>query len=139
MPRRQLARAPARVLVLLTSILLGCQATTPQPALPDFDYRVTHFAGSPQSGARDVVADWEPPDALVAGTVYFTTFQPSNEVCSAGGRSWLSYMIVVSLLSGSCSFLISSCASPSTNVITSSSPARLKFARAVAARSGSIS
>jgi type IV pilus assembly protein PilY1 len=29
------------------------------------------------------------PDALVAGVVYFTSFQPTSEVCSAGGRSWL--------------------------------------------------
>jgi type IV pilus assembly protein PilY1 len=29
------------------------------------------------------------PDALVAGVVYFTTFQPNSEVCGSGGRSWL--------------------------------------------------
>ncbi|NIM20005.1 MAG: VWA domain-containing protein [Candidatus Latescibacteria bacterium] len=29
------------------------------------------------------------PDALVAGVVYFTSFQPTSEACSAGGRSWL--------------------------------------------------
>jgi len=29
------------------------------------------------------------PDALVAGVVYFTSFQPDSEVCSAGGHSWL--------------------------------------------------
>jgi type IV pilus assembly protein PilY1 len=29
------------------------------------------------------------PDALVSGVVYFTSFQPTDEVCTAGGRSWL--------------------------------------------------
>jgi len=29
------------------------------------------------------------PDALVAGVVYFTTFQPNSEVCGSGGTSWL--------------------------------------------------
>ena len=29
------------------------------------------------------------PDALVSGIVYFTTFAPTDEVCSAGGHSWL--------------------------------------------------
>ena len=28
-------------------------------------------------------------NALVAGVVYFTSFQPSSEVCLAGGYSWL--------------------------------------------------
>jgi type IV pilus assembly protein PilY1 len=29
------------------------------------------------------------PDALVAGVVYFTTFQPNAELCGSGGHSWL--------------------------------------------------
>jgi type IV pilus assembly protein PilY1 len=29
------------------------------------------------------------PDALVSGIVYFTSFAPTNEPCSAGGFSWL--------------------------------------------------
>lgn len=29
------------------------------------------------------------PDALVAGIIYFTTFAPSDEVCTAGGSSYL--------------------------------------------------
>jgi type IV pilus assembly protein PilY1 len=29
------------------------------------------------------------PDALVAGVVYFTTFQPNSELCGSGGHSWL--------------------------------------------------
>ncbi len=29
------------------------------------------------------------PDALVAGVVYFTSFQPNAEICGAGGRSFL--------------------------------------------------
>ena len=29
------------------------------------------------------------PDALVAGVVYFTSFQPNSEVCGSGGWSWL--------------------------------------------------
>jgi type IV pilus assembly protein PilY1 len=29
------------------------------------------------------------PDALVAGIVYFTTFQPNSELCGSGGHSWL--------------------------------------------------
>ncbi len=29
------------------------------------------------------------PAAIVAGTVFFTTFAPNAEACSAGGRSWL--------------------------------------------------
>jgi type IV pilus assembly protein PilY1 len=29
------------------------------------------------------------PDAIAAGTVYFTSFQPNSEICSAGGHSWL--------------------------------------------------
>ena len=29
------------------------------------------------------------PDALVAGVVYFTTFQPNSEICGSGGHGWL--------------------------------------------------
>jgi len=29
------------------------------------------------------------PDALVAGIVYFTSFQPNAEICGSGGHSWL--------------------------------------------------
>jgi type IV pilus assembly protein PilY1 len=29
------------------------------------------------------------PDALIAGVVYFTTFQPNAELCGSGGHSWL--------------------------------------------------
>jgi Tfp pilus tip-associated adhesin PilY1 len=29
------------------------------------------------------------PNALVAGVVYFTTFQPNAEICGSGGHSWL--------------------------------------------------
>ncbi len=39
-----------------------------------------------------VVADGErivEPDALVGGVIYFTTFAPSDEMCTAGGRSFL--------------------------------------------------
>jgi len=37
-------------------------------------------------GSGERVVD---PDALVAGIVYFTSFAPSTEPCSAGGHSWL--------------------------------------------------
>jgi Tfp pilus tip-associated adhesin PilY1 len=29
------------------------------------------------------------PDALVAGVVYFSSFQPNAEICGSGGHSWL--------------------------------------------------
>jgi Tfp pilus tip-associated adhesin PilY1 len=38
-----------------------------------------------QQGGERVVD----PDALVAGIVYFTSFAPSTQPCSAGGHSWL--------------------------------------------------
>jgi type IV pilus assembly protein PilY1 len=37
-------------------------------------------------GSGERVVD---PDALVAGIVYFTSFAPSTQPCSAGGHSWL--------------------------------------------------